>query len=137
MNIRDGFWQTLIWSRWRKKLSQRKQHQQDVQRKLANTTLKYLLKKAAVIVCFFLLLPGRTLAVDNTWQFDPQLERIYKLVLNLDTDQAYAELAKLKSVNELHKLYVQSLLETTDILITEDDKRFEKVNDIFKERIDR
>ncbi len=75
--------------------------------------------------------------MDNTWQFDPQLERIYKLVLNLDMDQAQAELSKLKSANELHKLYVQSLLETADILITEDDKRFDKINSSFKERIER
>jgi tetratricopeptide (TPR) repeat protein len=104
---------------------------------LANKALKYLLKKAAVIVCFFLLQSGQILAVDNTWQFDPQLEHIYKLVLNLEMQQAQAELAKLKPGNELHRLYVQSLLETADILITEDDKRFEKINASFKERIER
>jgi tetratricopeptide (TPR) repeat protein len=99
--------------------------------------LKYLLKKAVVIVCFFLFQPGHILAVDNTWQFDPQLERIYKLVLNLEMEQAQTEFAKLKPGNELHRLYVQSLLETADILITEDDKRFEKINDSFKDRIER
>ncbi|HWA32659.1 MAG TPA: hypothetical protein VG737_00945, partial [Cyclobacteriaceae bacterium] len=99
--------------------------------------MKYLVKKAAVIVCFFLLQTGHVLAVDNTWQFDPQLERIYKLVLNLEMDQAQAELAKFKTGNELHRLYVQSLLETADILITEDDRRFEKINDSFKDRIER
>lgn len=104
---------------------------------MANSTSKYLIKKAAFIVCFFLFVATRSSAADNTWQFDPQLERIYKLVLNLDTDQAYAELAKLKQGNELHRLYIQSLLETTDILITEDEKRFEKVNETFKQRIDR
>jgi len=77
------------------------------------------------------------MAIDNVWQFEPSLERIYKLVLNLQTDQAYAELALVKNVNELHKIYIQSFLETTDILITEDEKRFDKINEGFKRRLDR
>lgn len=100
---------------------------------------KYFVRKAAVFVCFFLsiLSTGRTFATDNIWQFDPQLERIYKLVLNLQTDQAYTELSQLKNANELHKLYVQSLLETVDLLITEDGKRFERINELFKQRIEK
>ncbi|CAN5230485.1 hypothetical protein BH09BAC3_BH09BAC3_20940 [soil metagenome] len=80
---------------------------------------------------------GQSLAVDNLWQFEPSVEHIYKLVLNLQTEQAYAELAQLKNVNEFHKLYVQSFLETTDILITEDEKRFDKINEEFKRRLDK
>lgn len=95
------------------------------------------MKKAAATVCFFLFISWQGHAVDNTWQFEPGLERVYKLILNLQTDQAYAELAQLKNVNELHKMYVESFLETVDILITEDDQRFEKVNEVFKQRIDK
>ena len=73
-----------------------------------------------------------SMAVDNIWQFDPALEHIYKLVLELQTDRAYAELAHLKSTNEYHKIYVQSFLETVDILITEDEGRFEYLIYFFK-----
>ncbi|NOT73816.1 MAG: tetratricopeptide repeat protein [Cyclobacteriaceae bacterium] len=79
---------------------------------------------------------GPALAVDNIWQFDPALDKIYKLILNLQTEQAYTELRQLKNVNEYHKLYLQSFLETADMLITEDEKRFDKINEGFKERID-
>lgn len=74
--------------------------------------------------------------MDPVWQFDPLLERIYKLVLNLQTEQAYTELAKLKSTNEFHQMYVESLLETVDVLIQEDEKHFDKINEKFKQRID-
>lgn len=100
---------------------------------------KYLIRKAAAYVCFFLfsLVSTENVAADNLWQFDPSLERIYKLVLNLQTEQAYTELGQLKNANELHKLYVQSLLETVDLLITEDGKRFERINELFKQRIEK
>ncbi len=99
---------------------------------------KYLFRKAALSVCLFLFsVLSPCFAADNIWQFDPQLERIYKLVLNLQTDQAYAELAQSKNVNEFHRIYVQSLLETVDLLITEDGKRFEKINELFKQRIEK
>ncbi len=75
--------------------------------------------------------------MDSVWQFDPLLERIYKLVLNLQTEQAYTELAKLKSTNEFHQMYVESLLETVDVLIQEDEKHFDKINEKFKQRIDK
>ncbi len=103
---------------------------------MANSIIQYS-KKAVAIVCFFLFtsLPG--FAVDNTWQFEPSLERIYKLILNLQIDQAYTELPQLKNVNELHRLYLQSFLETTDLLITEEEKRFDKINEGFKQRIDK
>ncbi len=96
-----------------------------------------MMKKAVATVCFFLFIAVRAAATDNVWQFDPALDHIYKLVLELQTDKAYAELAQLKNVNEFHKIYVQSFLETVDILITEDEGRFEKLNEIFKQRIEK
>ena len=104
---------------------------------MVNVSLKYVLKKAAATVCFFLFISWKSLGADITWQFDPQLEHIYKLVLNLQTEQAYSELSRLKTGNEFHRLYVQSLLETVDILITEDGNRFEKINEGFKQRIEK
>ena len=104
---------------------------------MANIRRQYFLKKAAATVCFFLFISWRSLAVDPIWQFDPQLEHIYKLVLNLQTEKAYAELAHLKVTNEFHQIYVQSLLETVDVLIQEDENRFDKINEQFKQRIEK
>ena len=84
-----------------------------------------------------MFLSPNVLATDNIWQFDPALEKIYNLILNLQTDQAYTELSHLKNANELHKMYVQTFLETVDILITEDEKRFEKVHEEIHRRIER
>jgi tetratricopeptide (TPR) repeat protein len=88
--------------------------------------------KAGFIACFFLLASeGRS--ADNLWHFDEELARIHLLVLNLQTDQAYAALAKVRA-NEYHRMYVQSLCETLDALITEDEKRFEVVESNFRAR---
>jgi len=82
--------------------------------------------KAGVIACFFLLSPKSTLAIDKVWQFDAELLKAYQLVLNLQTDQAQAQLAKLeKHTNELHRIYVLSLCETVDVLISEDEKKIQ------------
>lgn len=84
-----------------------------------------------------MFLSGYVSAQDNLWQFDPTLDRIYHRILSLQVDQAYAELAQLKGGNEFHKMYVQSFVETVDILITEDEKRFDKINEAIKNRIDK
>lgn len=95
----------------------------------------YGLQKAGIIACFFLL-SFSSFGVDRIWIFDPDIQKAYQLVLNLQTDQAYAELSKINSKrSELHKLYVLSLCETVDVLITEDAKKFEKIDANFKERL--
>jgi tetratricopeptide (TPR) repeat protein len=88
--------------------------------------------KAGFIACFFLL-ATEGMSADNLWRFDEELARIHLLVLNLQTDQAYAALAKIKT-NEYHKIYVQSLCETLDALISEDEKRFEVIEGKFRSR---
>ena len=95
----------------------------------------YDLPKAGIIACFFLL-SFSSFGIDRIWIFDPDIQKAYQLVLNLQTDQAYAELNKINSKrSELHKLYVLSLCETVDVLITEDAKKFEKIDANFKERL--
>lgn len=95
----------------------------------------YGLPKAGIIACFFLL-SFSSFGIDRIWIFDPDIQKAYQLVLNLQTDQAYAELNKINSKrSELHKLYVLSLCETVDVLITEDAKKFEKIDANFKERL--
>jgi tetratricopeptide (TPR) repeat protein len=92
--------------------------------------------KAGIIACLFLLIGIASFAgqTDNIWKFDPELQKIHELVLNLETDQAYKALEKIKT-NEFHKMYVLSFCETLDILISEDEVRFQKIEANFKERL--
>jgi tetratricopeptide (TPR) repeat protein len=105
---------------------------------LARTSFIETTTKAGANVCFFLvclfLLLGSSSRADNIWTFDPELQKIHKLVLNLQTDQAYKALEKLKT-NEFHKMYVLSICETLDVLISEDETRFQKIESNFKERL--
>ena len=102
--------------------------------------LTYSEKKAGLIACFFLFsfssFSGDKISGDKIWIFNPEVQKAYQLVLNLHTEQAYLELNKLSAKgSELHKLYVLSLCETVDVLITEDAKKFEKIDANFKERL--
>lgn len=104
---------------------------------MGNSRIFSPIKKAGAIVCFFLLSAGIASGADNLWKFDPELERIYRLILSLQIDEAHHELSQLKGHNELHKLYLQNLSETADILITEDEKRFDAINDGMRARVDK
>lgn len=77
------------------------------------------------------------LAVDNTWKFDPALEAVYKQILSLQIDEARNQLNTIRNANELHRMYLQTLSETAEILITEDEKRFEVFNDEMRGRIEK
>ena len=92
-------------------------------------------KKAGLTVCLFLLCTHSSFATDKVWGFDSELNKAYQLVLNLQTDQAKAQLIKLeKHTNEFHRLYVISLCETVDVLISEDEKKYEQLDTNFKNR---
>ncbi|MBS1491337.1 MAG: tetratricopeptide repeat protein [Bacteroidetes bacterium] len=97
---------------------------------------KISLKKAGITACFFLLTVFQTQATDNLWQFSAEMNQAYWLVLNLQPDKALEILNKISNPAErLHKIYVQSLSETVDVLITEDSKKFEQLEVHFKERL--
>jgi tetratricopeptide (TPR) repeat protein len=89
--------------------------------------------KAGVFVCLFLLM-GFPSRADNVWTFDAELQKIHQLVLNLQTDQAYKLLDKVKA-DQFHTMYVRSICETLDVLITEDEEKFQKVESNFRERL--
>jgi tetratricopeptide (TPR) repeat protein len=89
--------------------------------------------KAGVIACLFLLI-GTLSRADNIWTFDPELQKIHQLVLNLQTEQAYKLLEKVKT-NEFHKMYVLSFCETLDVLISEDEEKFQKIEINFRDRL--
>jgi tetratricopeptide (TPR) repeat protein len=101
---------------------------------LLNQSKLYLIK-AGLAACFFLLSFKVSFAIDKIWQFDPELTKAYQLVLNLQTEQAKAQLIKLeKHTNELHRIYVLSLCETIDVLLSEDEQKFNTIENNFKER---
>ena len=92
--------------------------------------------KAGPIACLFLFLFGLSFASTPTWKFEPQLQKAYEAVLNLETDKAYAGLAALGAqVNPFHKIYVESFCETLDVLISEDEAKFQNIEAHFKARL--
>jgi tetratricopeptide (TPR) repeat protein len=94
------------------------------------------LKKAGFTACFFLVSHG-LLAIDKIWQFSPELQKAYQLVLNLQPDIALAQINKVTNKSEeLYKMYLLSLNETIDILVTEDPKRLDQFETNFKQRME-
>jgi tetratricopeptide (TPR) repeat protein len=87
------------------------------------------------MACFFLVtLP--TSGAAPSWIFDSELEAIYKLAINLQTDQARARLAKINDPQrEFYKLYLQSFCESIEVLISEDELLFAAMEKSFKERM--
>lgn len=84
------------------------------------------------MVCFFLFSGFSSLA-DNIWHFSPDLQKAHQLILNLQTDEAYALLSKAEG-ETYHKMYVLSLCETLDVLISEDEQKFIRIESNFRER---
>src|SRR5689334_21094174 len=106
----------LTWCRWKKRPSLRRRHLPK-ERKLLNINLTIL--KAGLMACFFFV-AIHTNAKEYNWHFDPELESIYKLAINLQTDQALARLSKVNDKDrEFYKIYLQSPCETIDVLIGE------------------
>lgn len=93
------------------------------------------LKKAGITACFFLAPLFSAFAIDPQWQFSDELYKAYQLVLNLQPDKALELLNKqTDSKEELYRIYVLSLCETVDVLITEDQKKFDQLETNFKKR---
>ncbi|HNP07084.1 MAG TPA: tetratricopeptide repeat protein [Cyclobacteriaceae bacterium] len=99
-----------------------------------SNTILYL-KKAGPIACLFLFLFTPLFASNPVWKFDSQLQKAYQSVLNLEIDQAYSALKSLQpSTNPYHKIYVESFCETLDVLISEDEVKFQKIEANFRAR---
>jgi tetratricopeptide (TPR) repeat protein len=99
------------------------------------------LKKAGSFNCLFfwclsaLATPPETSVKDNLWKFDPELQKVHTLILNLQTDQALTILTDNTKSNEFHRMYLQSLGETIEVLISEDQRKFEIIDERFRQRI--
>lgn len=94
------------------------------------------ISRAGHIACFFLFwVFTNSFAGDPIWKFSPDLQKAYQSVLNLETERAHGELNQIKtSVNPFHKIYVESFCETLDVLISEDEVKFESIEENFKAR---
>ncbi len=92
-----------------------------------------VLKRAGLFACFFLF-PFCGVGAERDWLFDAEATRAHQLIMNLQTEAAQAILTRMKS-NELHKIYLLSLNETIDALISEDVVKFKKSEALFRERL--
>lgn len=104
-------------------------------------------QKTGPATCFFLLLLGPFLFGQTTspslkqtkylsWKFDRPLELAYTKIVDLETSEALKQLESDKDPkNHFYKIYLQSLAETVDLLITEDESRFPAIEKAFKERL--
>lgn len=88
----------------------------------------------SILACLFLLTVSG-FAAEAVWKFDPELQKAYQMVMNLQTDKAN-QILKQVNTNPLHKLYVQTLNETLYILIAEDHQAFVKIEQNFETRIE-
>ena len=103
---------------------------------MANYSKIRFIERAGIIACFFLLTRITSAATDPIWQFSEPVHQAYLLVLNLQPDKAQELLSKVSDPSqELHKMYVLSLSETVDVLITEDQKKFEQLENNFRKRL--
>jgi hypothetical protein len=90
-----------------------------------------LRKKAAVLVCLFLLsLP----VVGQDLVFDSNLQQAYDFALTLNTEEA---LKKIADETLAQAAYVASLAETIELLVTEDNTKFAEYEERFLKRVDR
>jgi tetratricopeptide (TPR) repeat protein len=120
------------WFRWKKKPNPKRLHQQN-ERKLLKQISTYL--NAGLVACFCFG-SSLTQATAPNWIFDAELDAIYKLAINLQTDQARARLAKINDPQrELYKFYLQSFCESVEVLISEDEALFAAMEKSYKERL--
>ncbi len=106
-------------------------HPSAEERKL-NKLIVHTLKKACFITCLFLCLAFYSKAQD--WNFDTSTQQAYDLVLNLQIQEAQRLIPQPKTVQEL---YVASLAEALELLITEDKEKFNEYEDRFEKRLER
>ena len=87
------------------------------------------------MVCLFLCLSAKTLAAEEPqWQFDPQTETAYRLVLNLEFEKVHQ---LIPSPTSAQQHYVVSLAEALELLLNEDAEKFAVFEERFNQRLER
>lgn len=91
--------------------------------------------KAPLWVCLFLLLyPRLTSGQVSDLVFDRNLQESYQAALNLRPEEA---LQKLTDENTVEAVYIASLAEAVELLITEDYTKFSQYEERFQKRLDK
>lgn len=94
------------------------------------------MKKTGLTICLFLCSMLCTAQVNTArqlnWIADEGTLKSYQLALNLELDEARKGL----KAETPHQIYVSSLSEILELLITEDEVKFEKYEDAWSDRID-
>src|SRR6187551_1697678 len=91
-----------------------------------------IFKKACFITCLFLCLAFYSKAQD--WKFDARSQQAYDLILNLQIQEAQKLIPDPITPQEL---YVASIGEALELLITEDKEKFNTYEDRFEMRVER
>jgi hypothetical protein len=117
------------------------QHQRQAEEKKLNRVINNVFKKkAAIMVCLFLLFGTLSEgsinfpSVSNEWSFDDVTQHAYELVLNLQLEEAHQLIPKPETAQE-H--YVIALAEALELLITEDGEKYTEYEERFVQRLER
>lgn len=88
------------------------------------------------MVCLFLFstLPHANAGTETQWRFDDQTAKAYRLVLNLQFEEAH-QIIPSPATAQQH--YVVALAEALELLITEDGEKFTELEDRFTQRLER
>ncbi len=96
------------------------------------TTIQHL-KRAGLISCLFLC-SIICQAQQKEWLSDKRLFESYTLALNLKIEEAQKQLNDIKTPEQI---YVASLTDAFELLVTEDEIKFEKYEDALEDRLGR
>jgi tetratricopeptide (TPR) repeat protein len=102
------------------------------EKRLNNVNTIPHLKKAGIITCLFLLALAHHHQAQNNWLTQPPLSTAYTLALNLQVEEARILIAQPKSPEQF---YIASLCDILELLLTEDEVKFEMYEDAFEIRL--
>jgi tetratricopeptide (TPR) repeat protein len=105
--------------------------------RLLNNFKTIQLKKAGFITCLFLwtvICHGQ----EKAWLASEKLNKPYALILNLQLKEARKLLSGLEgaSTKSPEHIYIASLADALELMITEDDARYDEYQDAYEKRID-
>lgn len=102
------------------------------EKQLNNRTTIKKIKGAGFITCLFLCSITTWAQSTHDWIPNESLSRAYELAFNLQVQEARALLTEVKTPEQI---YVASLTDVLELLVTEDDVKFEKYEDAYDQRL--
>lgn len=101
--------------------------------KRLNKSKTIQIKKAGFITCLFLCVAFKPQA-QNDWVLSPQLSEAYTFTLNLQIDESRKSISDPTSAEQI---YIASLGDVLELLLTEDEVKFEKHEDVYESRLNK